>query len=117
MRLSDSIEIRVSQPAGRGKRVMAKESIPAKLYGPLAVHRDIMQGKRQLWKVTHVASGCGVLGELTLKAAVAVAKDLRDLPGWADPSLGTGRTAENIEVYAALYEAVREARRKHVGGH
>jgi hypothetical protein len=68
MRLTDGIEITVGTWR-RGKRITSKEVVPAKLFGPLAVHRDVVEGKRQTWKVTHVATGLLVSGEMTLKGA------------------------------------------------
>lgn len=115
MNLTDTIQITVSKYTGR-RRVTVKEDVPAKIYGPLAVHHDVIYGKRQTWKVTHVATGLCVSGELTLKAAVAIAKELKHLPEWQEPTLGEGRTAANGPVFDKLASAVIEARRFHTGG-
>lgn len=113
MNLSDNIEISVGTRVGR-KTVVSKEAVPAKIYGPLAVHKDIVQGKRQTWRITHIASGLRVCGELTLKAAAGIAKDLRDLPEWQDPTIATENP--NRDVLSKLANAVIEARAFHTGG-
>lgn len=112
MNLTDTIQITVSKYTGK-RRVVAKEDVPAKLYGPLAIHHDVVYGKRQTWKISHVASGLAVCTELTLKAAVAIAKELKDLPEWQEPTLGTDNP--NREAHAKLANAVIEARRFHTG--
>ena len=105
-----TIKIRVSTAAKRGW-----EEHPAKIYGLLAVHKDLVQGKRQLWRITHVGGGSGmrVLGELTHKAAVAIAKELEGMPEWQDPTIATDNP--NREVLSKLANAVREARNFHAG--
>lgn len=109
MRLTDTIHVRMSTVAKRWL-----EPTPAKIYGALAVHKDIVQGKRQLWRITHVASGMRVLGELTLKAAVAMAKELQALPEWAEPTLCTDDP--DRQILSKLACAVREARDFHTAG-
>lgn len=109
MRLTDTIHVLMSTAAKRWR-----EPTPAKVYGPLAVHKDIVQGKRQLWRITHVASGMRVLGELTLKAAVAIAKELQAMPEWSEPTLCTDEP--DRQVLAKLACAVREARDFHTAG-
>lgn len=111
MNLTDTIKIQVSTAAKR-----TWDDVPAKIYGPLALHKDIVQGKRQLWRITHIRTGLRVLGELSLKDATAIIKDLRSLPEWEEPTLGDGRTAENGEVFDRLYFKVRQARHTHLEG-
>lgn len=109
MKLTDTIHVSMHTAAKRWK-----ESISAKCYGPIAVHKDLVQGKRQLWRITHAASGMRVLGELTLKAAVAIAKELQDMPEWAEPTLCTDDPDRKI--LSKLACAVREARDFHTAG-
>lgn len=109
MKLTDTIKIRVSTVAKR-----EWEEHPAKIYGQLAVHKDLVQGKRQLWRITHVGSGLRVVGELSLKAVTAIAKELQDMPEWQDPTIATDNP--NREVLSKLANAVREARDFHAGG-
>jgi hypothetical protein len=111
MNLTDSIEIAVGTWK-RGGQVVSKEAVPAKLYGPLAVHRDVMQGKRRLWRVTHVASGLMVSGEMTLKAAVSMAKGLQHLPEWQDVRLADGWSTATKDVFDTLSRAVLEVRQQ-----
>lgn len=111
MKLTDTIKIQVSTAAKR-----SWDNVPAKIYGPLAVHKDIMQGKRQLWRVTHIYTGLRVLGELSLKQAAALAKEMKDFPEWEEPTLGDGRTADNAIVFERLYFKVRQARHTHLEG-
>ena len=112
MNLRDTIDIVV-----RENRVVSREAVPAKIYGALAVHRDIVQGKRQLWKVSHVRSGLSIGGEMTLKAAVGMAKDLADLPAWHEPCVGNDQptNAATRPILDRLFLAVREARAFHTG--
>lgn len=118
MKLTDTIEITVSKYRGpRRSPLRVKEQVPAKIYGPLAVHRDVRVGLKQQWKVTHVATGLRITGELTQKAAVAIAKELKDLPQWHEPTLGEGRTAANAAVFEALSKKVNEAMAFHVHGY
>lgn len=109
MKLTDTVDVSMYTAAKRWK-----EPTPAKVYGPLAVHKDLVQGKRQLWRITHVASGMRVLGELTLKAAVTITKELKDLPEWQEPTLCTDDP--DRRVLATLSCAVREARDFHTAG-
>ncbi len=111
MKLTDTIEIVVGTHAGT-----YRETVPAKRYGRLAVHKDIVQGKRQLWKVSHPSSGLMVLGELTLKAAVAIAKELQHLPEWDDPRITEGYTGKTAALFNKLTYAVDEARKFHTDG-
>lgn len=108
MKLTDTVRIRISTVAMR-----EWEEHPAKLYGPLAVHKDLVQGKRQLWRISHVGSGMRVVGELSLKAATAIAKELQDMPEWNDPTIATDNP--NREALSKLANAVREARDFHAG--
>lgn len=111
MRLTDTIEVQVSTVAKRWR-----ETVPAKRFGALAVHKDLMQGKRQLWRITHVNSGLRVLGEIPLKAALAIAKELQAMPEWEDPRLLEGSNAGNVELFKKLASAVLEARAFHTAG-
>ena len=106
MKLTDTIQTRISTVAKR-----EWETQPAKIYGPLAVHKDIVQGRQQLWRITHVASGMRVLGELTLKASVAITKELQGMPEWQEPTLCTDDP--DRKVLSKLANAVREARDFH----
>ena len=115
MNLTDTIEIKVSKYRRGKPALILRETVPAKIYGPLAIHHDVAYGKRQTWKITHIATGLCVSGELTLKAAVAIAKELKALPEWQEPTLGEGRTATNGAVFDSLANAVIEARRFHTG--
>tara|TARA_R110000868_G_scaffold86528_1_gene242679 strand:+ start:109 stop:465 length:357 start_codon:yes stop_codon:yes gene_type:complete len=108
MKLTDTIKIHVSTAAKR-----EWEEHPAKIYGLLAVHKDLVQGKRQLWSISHVGSGFRVVGELALKAAVAIAKELEGMPEWQDPTIATDNP--NREVLSKLANAVCEARNFHAG--
>lgn len=114
MNLTDTIQITATVSIGRGKYATDKVSVPAKIYGPLAVHKDIVVGRVQQWKVTHVPTGLGLGGELHLKAAVALAKALKDMPEWHDPRLVEGRKATNAGLFDKLVGAVKEARYKAV---
>lgn len=109
MRLTDTVEVAMHTAAKRWR-----EAVPAKRYGQLAVHKDIVQGKRQLWRITHVGSGMRVLGELTLKASVAIVKELQVLPEWTEPTLCTDNP--DRQILAKLACAVREARDFHTAG-
>jgi hypothetical protein len=114
MQLRDTVDILVSKDP-----VVSREAVPAKIYGALAVHKDIVQGKRQLWKISHIRSGLSIGGEMTLKAAVGMAKDLADLPEWQHPCVGSdpaSRNAANRPILDRLFLAVREARAFHTGG-
>jgi hypothetical protein len=108
MKLTDTVKIRVSTVAKR-----EWETHPSRNYGQLAVHKDLVQGKKQLWRISHVDSGFRVVGELTLKAATAIAKELQDMPEWQDPTIATDNP--NREVLNKLANAVREARDFHAG--
>lgn len=108
MKLTDTVDVLMSTVAKRWR-----ETVPAKRYGLLAVHKDIMQGKRQLWRISHVGSGMRVVGELSLKAATAIAKELQDMPEWHDPTIATDNP--NREALSKLANAVREARDFHAG--
>lgn len=109
MRLTDTVDVAMFTAAKRWR-----ETVPAKRYGLLAVHKDLVQGKRQLWRISHVSSGMRVLGELSLKAAVAIAKELQALPEWAEPTLCTDNPDRQILTKLAC--AVREARDFHIAG-
>lgn len=108
MKLTDTVHISMHTAAKRWR-----EPTPAKCYGLLAVHKDLVQGKRQLWRISHVNSGMRVLGELSLKAAVAIAKELQAMPEWAEPTLCTDDP--DRQILAKLACAVREARDLHAG--
>ena len=41
MRMTDTVDVLMSTVAKRWK-----ETVPAKIYGPLAVHKDLVQGSR-----------------------------------------------------------------------
>jgi hypothetical protein len=113
VKLTGTIELSMHKRE-RGRVVYYREAVPAKHFGPLAVHRDVMYGKRQTWKITHVATGLGVAGELTLKAAVGMARALRDLPEWADPHLAGDVSLERTCVIARLARAVEGEKEKWV---
>lgn len=115
MNLTDTIDITVRVYKGK-KTVSAKETVPAKVYGPLALHKDICTGKRQLWRVTHIATGLRVLGELPLNAAIAIVKELKGLPEWQDPRLADGYCAGTTALFDKLVAAVKEAQRFHCEG-
>lgn len=61
--------------------------VPAKQYGPLAVHRHSgfvgASVKPDLWTITHVKSGCAVvLACDSLATANEIAKAMQDWPEW-----------------------------------
>ena len=118
MKLTDTIKIRctVTKRDGR-KRIETVEMLdePCKLYGPLALHKDFHAGRVQLWKITHVATGLRVVGEIPLKPAVAIVKELKDLPEWHDPRIHEGHTAETAPLFNKLRDVVLEARDFHAG--
>jgi hypothetical protein len=115
MKLTDTLDITVY--AGSGKnRVPAKETVPAKLYGPLALHKGYHAGAIKNWTVTHVATGLRVVGEIPLKAAVAIIKDVKDMPEWRDARLAEGMNAGNKAIFDKIVAAVLEAKRFHLEG-
>lgn len=112
MKLTDTIKIRctVTKRDGR-KRIETVEMLdePCKLYGPLALHKDFHAGKIQLWKITHVATGLRVIGEVKLDEAVSIIKQVKGLPEWNDPRLGEGMNAGNKALFDSLVVAIRAA--------
>jgi hypothetical protein len=112
MKLTDTIKIRctVTKRDGR-KRIETVEMLdePCKLYGPLALHKDFHAGRVQLWKITHVATGLRVMGEVKLDEAVSIIKQVKDLPEWHDPRLAEGVNAGNKALFDGLVVAIRKA--------
>lgn len=115
MKLTDTIDVTVYTGSGKN-RVPAKETVPAKRYGALALHKGYHAGPIKNWTVTHVATGLRVVGEIPLKAAVAIIKDVKDLPEWNDPRLAEGMNAGNKALFDKIGAAVKEAKRFHLEG-
>ena len=118
MKLTDTIQIRVARWERKGRKQVQVTELadePAKIYGPLALHKDFHAGRIQLWRITHIGTGLRVIGEIPLKAAVAIVKELKDLPEWHDPRIHEGHTAETAPLFNKLRDVVLEARNFHAG--
>lgn len=124
MNLTDTIDIKVTAYEKKGRKrvaVVKTKTVPAKHYGPLALHHDVQQymgrGKsRQLWKVSHRATGLRIVGELPLDQARDIAKRIKDMPEWWDRRIGDGRTAETAALFDKLQIAVLEVKSFVCGG-
>jgi hypothetical protein len=115
MQFPDTVTIKVQKRVSARKTITVEEQHPARFYGPLAVRKtcDATNYSKASYNITHRATGLRVLDELNLQQAIRIAKDLQDLPEWADETLGEGRTIGNSFVFDRLREAVLDAKRRH----
>jgi hypothetical protein len=112
MKLSDTLMIK--RPVyKRGKSV--DEAVPAKFYGPLAVHlfSEATNYSKASYSISHRATGLRVLGDLTLQQAQRIAKQLQGDEGWNEPRLADGRTPETAELFDRMRDLVLQAKRDH----
>jgi hypothetical protein len=115
MQFPDTVTIKVQKRVSARKTITVEEQHPARFYGPLAVRceREASTHHKASYNVTHRATGLRVVADCTLQQAIRIAKDLQDLPEWAEPTLGEGRTIGNSHVFDKLAEAVRKAKWVH----
>jgi hypothetical protein len=117
MKLSDTLTIK--RPVyKRGKHVKGQaidEQVPAKFYGPLAVHlfSEATNYSKASYSLTHRATGLRILGELTLQQAQRIAKQLQGDEGWSDERLAHGRTVATKELFDRMRDLVLQAKRDH----
>jgi hypothetical protein len=114
MNFPDTVTIKVQKRVSARKTITVEEQHPARFYGPLAVRceREATTYHKASYNVTHRATGLRVVADCTLHQAIRIAKDLQDMPEWAE-DLSEGRTIANSHVFDRLREAMLDARRRH----